>query len=219
MKKFTTITFLFVSMLFVASMAKGDVVTFNFVAAESGTQSRFDAGNNLLDYLYAEVNFTETQAIFDIKVDKDYNPGAKAPKFDYLYIWGTDGLFADLNPKNTPSEFKGVESVADFYFSGGKERMTDGGDYSFFNFTLNFAEGFGEADFFSYLNSEDCDFMMGLHLMSLTEGESVKVYSVYLTPGDVTPSGGSATPEPATMLVMGLGLLGAGFYARRRMNR
>ena len=122
------------------------------------------------------------------------------------YIWGSGDVF------DTTGLSQGGMSGG----GNGNENWWNGGGWEFglgdkptldpVQFTANYADGKGWDDFYAALDN----FKLGFHLG--IGKDSGKIYFLEFGPPE------NATPEPATLALMGLGLAGVAI-ARRRMKK
>ena len=85
---------------------------------------------------------------------------------------------------------------------------------------LDFANGYTWEDFEKLVNSEDFNGYIEAHLQSIGKGgQSINEGKFTVTREPDQGASGGTTPEPATLLIIGLGTIGAGFAARRRMSK
>ena len=96
----------------------------------------------------------------------------------------------------------------------------DNGGWASTSVSLDFINGYTWKDFEKLVNSEDFSGYIAAHLQSIGEGgKSINQGKFTVTRVPDQDGFGNTSPEPATLLVIGLGTIGAGFAARRRMSK
>ena len=89
------------------------------------------------------------------------------------------------------------------------------------SFTLNFAEGMGWDDFVTHMG----DVAVGVHLAPQGVSSSMFIANDWKDPNAPPPptvepsTPGTATPEPTTIILVGLGIAGAAAYRRKMMAK
>jgi hypothetical protein len=108
------------------------------------------------------------------------------------------------SPSNLPSG-NTIAFTAGFGADSNSPTAHNGIDNSNEYLTITFS-GLSFSQIITAFNDET--FRIGVHVQSLSDGQSES----YVTPG--TP-----VPEPGTMMLLGIGMLGLAVYGKRRMNK
>ena len=140
-----------------------------------------------------------------------------------FYIWNTGNIFMGGDGISTGGSMQGGSAgslgTADYTASVDGFTKVDG-VYQV-SFTLAYNDNKGWDDFMTWITDTD-NFTVGTHLQGLVNGNSAKVLTGgWAEGGFAAPptSPTNATPEPATMLIVGLGLAGLGGLAARRKRK
>ena len=222
-----TFTLVFVATLLLAANAKADFVTLESSFGYYQTASDPGYGN------YVTVTAKESEdgkgVTFTFDLDAEYNGGAMQMQSkgngagvliytttsDAKSVFNLAGLgTASLNQLAEP--YNGVNAYQLTQLDPGAKMQ--GSSWLFDNtlsFTLNFAEGMGWSDF---VDNKD-DLALGVHLAPQGVASSMFIANDWKDPSVIPPTPPTppaVTPEPSTMLVVGLGLAGLGLAARRR---
>ena len=224
MKNKLTITFVFVATFLLATnIGVADTVKLEMAA---GNIDVFKSAG-LLDSLSVQAQNLDTGVLFTFSTtytDGKNNAGAGKIYQDEFYLWNTGDIFNTGSGVASGGSMNGTflnNASADYTIkTGGYTQTEDGWMVSF---VVNYSDGYGWDDFVAALNSENDSLAIGTHLQGLVGGQSAKVLAGFNLPGAQEPvkptTPNNTTPEPATMLIVGLGLAGLGGLAARRKRK
>lgn len=215
-------------------MKVSTTTTFLFVAILAGfaANARADYQNSYTFYLTSVVHGSGSNALGE-KDAKDYDSSWITTFDDFGNVTNTNPYSVVVSMVNGGAQFSfyGSNKVKDWFITGFEDYFASGtlaggsltGDpptkvLSFTGLATwdSFANAIenGSIEIFGHAQNVKNSTMTSINLAKFT----------YVPQFDTTPSsnggdGPSGTPEPATMLIMGLGLVGAGYAARRRLGK
>ena len=181
----------------VAANAKAEMVTL--------AKSELVWGGPLSDgKLWVEATGTATGVDFTFYADpaKSFNLNGNK---NAAYFYGVDGLF-DLSGMS--DDYNGMNGAGNGWWAKDGWELANAWEKNSplpVNFSATYEDGKGWDDFYAALDN----FKLGFHL-----GSDAKSAGIIFTFDQPPP----ATPEPATLALMGLGLVGVAI-ARRRMKK
>ena len=226
MKKSTVLSVAFSVLVLVAANVRADfdMVDYDPVTYE-GNIWKANGGGDISSFLNATATMNEagTGVVFSFIQAEGATAKVKDGEF-YLYnvenifdasegIFTTAGLKTGGNPTGVGGSGWGNPN-----WTATVTPKTGNGFYAQdeATFTLYFSENGNWDSFAAWL--EESTFAIGFHELAMNNGQSaVMVVNDWKLPEDPSTAP-TATPEPATLAIIGLGLAGLGF-ARRRMAK
>lgn len=226
MKKMSVMSLALVVVFSVAANVKADIIRFTINAGNDDVYK----SDGLLDSLslVAEdvgdgVKFT-FQSSYDLG-DLNHAGGAGKIHDNQFYIWNTYDVFSGGDGVTTGGSLNGAKYPGTNIHLGNADFTAKTGGYSYSeldglwatSFVLDYAENnFSWTNFVDSLVSPtglmklEEAFTIGVHLQALENGNSAKVLTFSIK------SDPAASPEPASMLIFGVGAVGLGLFAKRR---
>jgi hypothetical protein len=135
------------------------------------------------------------------------------PIFDTANSSSGVSFSVGANPSDLP-QGNNISFVADTSFGADNPAPTNGvqnSEHAAFLFTGNF------GDVLTAMQEDPAKLQVGIHVISIDQSRvSSDSYVNTPPPTDPPPPGGDPVPEPATMILMGMGMIGLGFGLRKK---
>ncbi len=202
-----------------------NTLVFQFYPAEGGTADRFGQDDPLWDSLNLFITPTEDGSGANLLFKNTYadvSQSGEPGKLDYIQVRNTDPMFSgienmwlngervDLNWYSDSQTNGSIEESNGLFIEFAKGNRNP--QFESFEFTMLFSDGMDwDALYNAVMSNAEDALALFVHLQALDSGMSAKV----LTGDAVTAPPSTATPEPATVLIVAGGLLGLGVMRRR----
>lgn len=140
--------------------------------------------------------------------------------FDFgkaVYDQGLQNLVGGIKDTLKFKEFK-LEGFTDMFVTPYPTNWDNGG-WAKTSIDLTFANGNDWDSFINYIQGDEFTGYISAHIQSIGAAGASINEGKFTLDGRIKGESTTTTPEPATLLILGLGLVGSGFVARRRVSK